>query len=103
MVATSQRLGFRRIPFFMRPMPRGWIIVTFVAIVLSSVFAQQSARPEAAGEPLSPSWCRNLPRPGYRKLERVEVSGDWFEVYRIRPGVLAIYEPHQYEEVISYL
>jgi glyoxylase-like metal-dependent hydrolase (beta-lactamase superfamily II) len=27
----------------------------------------------------------------------------WFEVYRIRPGVFAIYEPHQFEEVISYL
>lgn len=31
------------------------------------------------------------------------VDSDWFEVYRIRPGVFAIYEPHQYEEVISYL
>ncbi len=27
----------------------------------------------------------------------------WFEVYRIRPEVFAIYEPHQSEEVISYL
>jgi glyoxylase-like metal-dependent hydrolase (beta-lactamase superfamily II) len=31
------------------------------------------------------------------------VHSDWFEVYRVRPGVYAIYEPHQFEEVISYL
>jgi glyoxylase-like metal-dependent hydrolase (beta-lactamase superfamily II) len=50
-----------------------------------------------------PQWCRELPRPQYAKLERVSVSDPWFEVYRIRPGVFAIYEPHQGEEVISYL
>jgi glyoxylase-like metal-dependent hydrolase (beta-lactamase superfamily II) len=50
-----------------------------------------------------PEWCRDLPRPEYKSLERVAVSDKWFEVYRIRPGVFAIYEPHQSEEVISYL
>ena len=50
-----------------------------------------------------PEWCRNLPRPEYRNLERVTNPSGWFEVYRIRPGVFAIYEPHQFEEVISYL
>jgi glyoxylase-like metal-dependent hydrolase (beta-lactamase superfamily II) len=50
-----------------------------------------------------PEWCRDLPRPEYKNLERVSVSDKWFEVYRIRPGVFAIYEPHQSEEVISYL
>jgi glyoxylase-like metal-dependent hydrolase (beta-lactamase superfamily II) len=48
-------------------------------------------------------WCKSQPRPAYRKLERVEIPDPWFEVYKIRPGVLAIYEPHQFEEVISYL
>jgi glyoxylase-like metal-dependent hydrolase (beta-lactamase superfamily II) len=50
-----------------------------------------------------PEWCRNLPRPAYSKLERVNVPDNWLEVYRIRPGVFAIYEPHQQEEIISYL
>ncbi|HLY99675.1 MAG TPA: MBL fold metallo-hydrolase [Candidatus Angelobacter sp.] len=50
-----------------------------------------------------PEWCRNLPRSAYASLERVSVTSSWFEVYRIRPGVFAIYEPHQAEEVISYL
>jgi glyoxylase-like metal-dependent hydrolase (beta-lactamase superfamily II) len=52
---------------------------------------------------LQPEWCRTLPRPEYRALERVSMPDRWFEVYRIRPGVFAIYEPHQQEEVISYL
>ena len=50
-----------------------------------------------------PDWCRTLPRPVYRTLERVAIKDYWFEVYKIRPGVFAIYEPHQSEEVISYL
>jgi glyoxylase-like metal-dependent hydrolase (beta-lactamase superfamily II) len=50
-----------------------------------------------------PDWCRALPRPEYRNLERVPVSDSWFEVYLIAPAVFAIYEPHQAEETISYL
>lgn len=50
-----------------------------------------------------PEWCRSLPHPEYQKLERVPSRDPWFEVYRIRPGVFAIYEPHQSEEIISYL
>ena len=51
----------------------------------------------------TPEWCRPLPRPEYRSLERVKVSDPWFEVYQPAFKVFAIYEPHQYEEVISYL
>lgn len=50
-----------------------------------------------------PQWCRPLPRPEYKNLERVPVSDLWFEVYKPASGVFAIYEPHQSEEVISYL
>ena len=50
-----------------------------------------------------PEWCRPLPRPEYKALERVLPSDPWFEVYKVAPGVFAIYEPHQAEEVISYL
>jgi glyoxylase-like metal-dependent hydrolase (beta-lactamase superfamily II) len=58
---------------------------------------------QQAAEPLNPKWCDKLPRPEYKILERVSSPDPWFEVYRIRPGVFAIYEPHQEEEVISYL
>jgi glyoxylase-like metal-dependent hydrolase (beta-lactamase superfamily II) len=48
-------------------------------------------------------WCDRLPRDQYEGLERVTVSDDWFEVYRVGDGVLAIYEPYQFQEVISFL
>lgn len=50
-----------------------------------------------------PDWCRKLPRPEYKTLKRLSSSDPWFEVYEVGPGVFAIYEPHQSEEVISYL
>jgi glyoxylase-like metal-dependent hydrolase (beta-lactamase superfamily II) len=50
-----------------------------------------------------PEWCGKLPRPEFAKLERVAVSDGWFEVYRVAPQTLAIYEPHQSEETIGYL
>jgi hypothetical protein len=48
-------------------------------------------------------WCRALPRPEYKSLEPVLISDPWFEVYKPASNVFAIYEPHQSEEVISYL
>jgi glyoxylase-like metal-dependent hydrolase (beta-lactamase superfamily II) len=66
-------------------------LAVFVATGLTPVGAQQA------------EWCKNLPRAAYSKLERVPIADPWFEVYKIRPGVFAIYEPHQLEEVISYL
>lgn len=49
------------------------------------------------------AWWSKLPRPGWSGFERVPQSQPWFEVYRVRPGVLAIHEPGQFEEVISWL
>ncbi|HLW53727.1 MAG TPA: MBL fold metallo-hydrolase [Candidatus Angelobacter sp.] len=69
-----------------------WLGILWIALVATSLVSAEK-----------PAWCRKLPRPEYAKLERVKVSSQWFEVYKIRPGVLAIYEPHQSEEVISYL
>jgi len=54
-------------------------------------------------EPEVTNWCDRLPRPAYAALERIPISDDWFEVYRVAPGVFAIYEPFQWQEVISYL
>jgi glyoxylase-like metal-dependent hydrolase (beta-lactamase superfamily II) len=36
-------------------------------------------------------------------LEKIEVSREWFEVYRLTQDTIAIYEPYQFEEAISYL
>lgn len=71
--------------------------VCLVAIAGVAASAQKSA------EPIRPEWCGQLPRPEYKTLERVLPDESWFEIYRIRPGVFAIYEPKQFEEVISYL
>jgi glyoxylase-like metal-dependent hydrolase (beta-lactamase superfamily II) len=50
-----------------------------------------------------PDWCKPLPRPEYKSLQRVLPDIPWFEVYKVAPRTFAIYEPHQSEEVISYL
>jgi glyoxylase-like metal-dependent hydrolase (beta-lactamase superfamily II) len=50
-----------------------------------------------------PEWCKALPRPEYRALQRVLPDETWFEVYKVAPGTFAIYEPRQFEETISYL
>jgi glyoxylase-like metal-dependent hydrolase (beta-lactamase superfamily II) len=76
--------------------------LVFFCLSLILVFARQSPAQDS-GEPLRPEWCQQLPRPEYKRLARVDVHSDWFEVYRIRPAVFAIYEPHQFEEVISYV
>jgi glyoxylase-like metal-dependent hydrolase (beta-lactamase superfamily II) len=49
------------------------------------------------------NWWDALPRPGWKELRKVRESQGWFEIYEIRPGLFAIYEPGQFEEVISYL
>ncbi len=70
--------------------------VIFVYSMLGpSSFAQSKAE--------KPEWCKNLPRPEFAQLKRILPDEPWFEVYRVAPGTFAIYEPHQSEEVISYL
>jgi len=75
-------------------------VLPAVSVAMMSAQDQSQARRD---EPVTPGWCKQLPRPEYRTLVRVKSADPWFEVYRIRPGVFAIYEPHQWEEVISYL
>jgi glyoxylase-like metal-dependent hydrolase (beta-lactamase superfamily II) len=70
------------------------IAILASCFVIVAPLASQNAIPE---------WCRPLPRPEYKNLERIPVHDSWFEVYRPARDVFAIYEPHQAEEVISYL
>src|SRR5438552_13373250 len=58
---------------------------------------------QAEQEKQVPEWCKPLPRPEYKSLQRVLPDEPWFEVYKVAAGVFAIYEPHQAEETISYL
>jgi glyoxylase-like metal-dependent hydrolase (beta-lactamase superfamily II) len=70
-------------------------------LMIAAVIA--TALPSAGAQSETPAWCKSLPRPEYKTLERVPVPDSWFEVYKAAPGVLAIYEPHQSEETIGYL
>jgi len=63
----------------------------------------QATASHAVGPSSTPEWCARLPRPEYAHLERVTTPSAWFEVYRVDPGVYALYEPHQWQEVISWL
>ncbi len=49
------------------------------------------------------NWWDALPRPEWSAFEKVEQSEDWFEVYVVGDGIYAIYEPGQFEEVMSFL
>jgi len=67
--------------------------IVLIALSPTALFAQTNI----------PEWCRTLPHPEYKTFHRVPVSDPWFEVYKVAPGVFAVYEPHQFEETISYL
>ena len=71
--------------------------LTAILLALLSIPLATSAQSQ------EPAWCRDLPRPQYKTLQRVPVTDAWFEVYEVSPSVFAIYEPHQSEETISYL
>jgi glyoxylase-like metal-dependent hydrolase (beta-lactamase superfamily II) len=69
------------------------IFLVLITLASPSLFAQSAIS----------DWCRALPRPEYKTLQRIPLSDPWFEVYKVAPAVFAIYEPHQFEETISYL
>ena len=47
--------------------------------------------------------CDAPRNPVFGKYEKLNVSGGWFEVYRLPGGVYALWEPRQSERVFSYL
>lgn len=95
-VSAEQHGANVRHPQLMRSLRVAFAVCIVLPLLASGAAAQTQVT-------YSAEWCRQLPRPEYKTLERVPVRSDWFEVYRIRPGVFALYEPHQAEEVISYL
>ena len=79
------------------------ISILKVAFYLSLIVALPSFSAQADSAASMAEFCKKLPRAGYKNLSQTPVESDWFEVYQIAPGVSAIYEPHQWQEVISYL
>ena len=72
-------------------------------IVAASLLATLWLAPLFASAADLATFCERLPRPAYAAFEKHETSNDWFEVYEVDPNVFAIYEPFQWQEVISYL
>ncbi len=65
--------------------------------------ASTSATPANPSDASASSWCAAIPRRENKAFERVRVPGDWYTVYRVEPGVIAIVEAKQCQEAISYL
>jgi len=84
-------------------------LITLVDILFCALCAPASVAsvlnlfPPASAQTEKPDWCKPIPRPEYKSLQRVKLSDPWFEVYKVAPNTFAIYEPRQAEEVISYL
>ena len=55
------------------------------------------AFPVVAAGARAQSWCAHPPRDAYARLERVAVTDRWFQVYRVDPGVFALYEPFNFQ------
>ncbi len=79
------------------------VLPVFLVLVQCSVEKKQDVE-EKRSELIQPAkWWEKLPRPMYAKLEKIETSHEWFEVYKLLDATSAIYEPYQFEEAISYL
>lgn len=48
-------------------------------------------------------WWADQPRPEWNAYKRVNPETSWFEIYEVRPGTFALYEPNHFEEAISFL
>jgi len=88
---------------------KNFILVLACAAMLASCAPNEPAKPEEAAQAVEGrgdgigEWWTALPRPEWAAYERVLTDLRWYEVYRIFPDVYAIYEPGQFEEVISFL
>jgi len=75
----------------------------FLCALCASVVSALSFCCPCVAQEEKPEWCKALPRPEYKTLQRVLPDEPWFEVYKVAPQTFAIYEPRQFEETISYL
>jgi glyoxylase-like metal-dependent hydrolase (beta-lactamase superfamily II) len=91
-------------------MPRLFIAVCVFCLCACSGESPETPEPDVADNDQvqnrgadKDNWWDSLPRPEWGQYEKVEQTEDWFEAYRIDDDIFAIYEPGQFEEVISFL
>ena len=84
-------------------MKRGLLIVVLLALALSLLLPAAAALADAA----YPPWMSGdtWPRPEWSGYPIVDApdSMAWFEIRKLRPNVYAVYEPGNWQEVMSYL
>jgi glyoxylase-like metal-dependent hydrolase (beta-lactamase superfamily II) len=73
------------------------------AVIIAAAMTAPAVRAQMPASSSVQDWCGKIPNPQYKYLERVPSADPWFEVCRVAPGVFAIYEPHQFEQAISFL
>ena len=91
----------------MKRIRTNWLTCCACVVALSACDrnSQQSEAGDASysGAAELGSFCDRLPRPAWNAYGKHPAGNDWFEVYEIEPGIFAIYEPFQWQEVISWL
>lgn len=81
------------------------LLLSMIALAACGGAGEPDAAPSSAPASAADlvTFCDRLPRPAYARLQLHDASDDWYEVYEVGAGVWAIYEPFQWQEVISYL
>lgn len=93
-------------PRIARQRPAGLAARAGAALLAQGLLTVTGALADAgapAGTPDQPDFCEQLPRPEWLALQPEQAGDGWFETAEVEPGIWAIYEPHQWQEVISYL
>lgn len=67
-------------------------------LIIMILFGACKSQPESEAR-----WCDQLPREANTQFKKSDYSNYWFEVYQVQDSIYAIYEPYQWQEVISYL
>jgi glyoxylase-like metal-dependent hydrolase (beta-lactamase superfamily II) len=75
-------------------------MITFSLMLFVAACGQQEQTSET---PTEKNWYDALPRASWAKLKSISTNQNWFEIYQLSPDTYAIYEPNQWQEVISYL
>lgn len=81
-----------------------WLAILLAAFAAGCADVRESNNEQvvARGEGKD-QWWDALPRASWGRFMKVPQSQPWFEVFAVADDVYAIYEPGQFEEVISYL
>lgn len=79
-----------------------WLV--FAVAGIAGCARESDGKSQGAGAAAgAPAFCAGIPRPGWAAFEKDAASGPWFDVRRLDSDLYAIAEPHQWQEVISYL